>query len=285
MQKKYKDKDWLYQKYWGEGLTTIEIAKLCRVSKKTILNWMEHFKIKRKTPSEAHKKGRLIKNCKQCGKKFEAYPKRTKMFCSKKCARKYRVIEKNPVFKELYENRDLIYQKYVIEKLSSSQIGKLYGVNSSGILRLMKRHDIKRRSISEATKGHVPWNKGLKLPGLSLPLYEASFNELLFSYKYHAKRRNLEWDLNKEEFRNLTKQNCFFCGKAPNQGSHKNKGFNGIYVYNGLDRVDNKKGYLKENIVPCCSICNRAKSNRSYDEFISWIEKVNQFIKVKGEKK
>lgn len=35
----------------------------------------------------------------------------------------------------------------------------------------------------------------------------------------------------------------------------------------GIDRVDNNRGYELGNVVGCCLFCNKAKSNRSEDEF------------------
>lgn len=59
--KRYKDKDWLYGKYWDEGLSTYEIAKLCTVRDETIRCWLKSFSIKRRARSEALKL-RHIKN-------------------------------------------------------------------------------------------------------------------------------------------------------------------------------------------------------------------------------
>jgi len=50
---KYKDKDWLYQMYWVERLSTVKIAELCNISSQTILRWLRRFKIKTRTISEA----------------------------------------------------------------------------------------------------------------------------------------------------------------------------------------------------------------------------------------
>ena len=50
--KKYKNKDWLYQKYWGEKLSTYEIASLLGVNGRTIWEWMKKFNIRRRTSSE-----------------------------------------------------------------------------------------------------------------------------------------------------------------------------------------------------------------------------------------
>jgi hypothetical protein len=33
-------------------------------------------------------------------------------------------------------------------------------------------------------------------------------------------------------------------------------------------------GYVPGNVVPCCHICNLAKKDMSYEEFISWIDDV-----------
>ena len=44
----------------------------------------------------------------------------------------------------------------------------------------------------------------------------------------------------------------------------------------GFDRVDNKRGYTKENCVPACKICNSMKNVMTLDEFKSRIERINQ---------
>lgn len=38
--KKYKDKNWLYRKYWNKKLTIIKIAKLCKCYYVTIYEWL-----------------------------------------------------------------------------------------------------------------------------------------------------------------------------------------------------------------------------------------------------
>lgn len=53
--KKYKNKDWLYQKYVKEGLSTHEIAKVCKANSQTIVNWLRKFNIPVRTLSEASK--------------------------------------------------------------------------------------------------------------------------------------------------------------------------------------------------------------------------------------
>ena len=40
---------------------------------------------------------------------------------------------------------------------------------------------------------------------------------------------------------------------------------NGQYLYNGIDRIDNKLGYIKGNMTPCCKICNHAKHDLTFE--------------------
>ena len=47
------------------------------------------------------------------------------------------------------------------------------------------------------------------------------------------------------------------------------------HKYNGVDRVDNSLGYIKENCVACCKICNNAKSTLSISEWQEWIIRVH----------
>jgi deferrochelatase/peroxidase EfeB len=43
---------------------------------------------------------------------------------------------------------------------------------------------------------------------------------------------------------------------------------------NGLDRVDNNRGYVFSNVVSCCFKCNQMKGKLSVQEFLNHIIKV-----------
>ena len=69
---------------------------------------------------------------------------------------------------------------------------------------------------------------------------EASRNRLYRRYKSQAK---LDFKLTMEEAETLFKGICYYCGQSPNQISYAENMF-GKYIYNGIDRRDNKVGYI-----------------------------------------
>lgn len=106
----------------------------------------------------------------------------------------------------------------------------------------------------------------------SLPETEASFNNIFRQYKF---RRKNDFHLTKDQFKELTQQNCHYCDSEPKTYSNTDLiRHNKPYVYNGLDRIDNNLGYTLKNVVPCCEICNRMKLDMTYDQFILHIGKI-----------
>ncbi len=109
---------------------------------------------------------------------------------------------------------------------------------------------------------------------------ESAFNNTYRKYATGASRRGHAFELTKEEFRELTKMNCTYCGAEPATVA----GFvnsNGPYVYNGIDRVDNSIGYTKGNCVACCGMCNFAKGRNTVSKFEEWLDRA---VKFRGEK-
>lgn len=106
---------------------------------------------------------------------------------------------------------------------------------------------------------------------------ESSRNFLILKYKQSAKIRNHEWALTKKQAEELFQGDCFFCGSKPKAIISVKTGY-GEYIYNGIDRFDNNKGYTIENSVSCCKECNSMKSNKTVEEFLDHIEKVYQHM-------
>lgn len=124
-------------------------------------------------------------------------------------------------------------------------------------------------------------SKGAKNKPWQLPYGESALNALLYSYKRGAERRNLTFDLSREEFKKLVNSNCFYCGVEPNR-IFSNRG-NGSIVCNGIDRYLNEDGYTKENSVSCCKECNLSKNKRTAIDFLNHIQRIHDFQKRKEE--
>ena len=106
-----------------------------------------------------------------------------------------------------------------------------------------------------------------------LVLGRANMRDLICIYKTGADKRGYDFTLTEEQFKKLTSSNCYYCGGKPSNIYNK-KGSNGEYIYNGIDRKDNNKGYTVENSVPCCYTCNRAKGTLTLQEFKDWVKRL-----------
>jgi hypothetical protein len=104
----------------------------------------------------------------------------------------------------------------------------------------------------------------------------AAFNLVISAYKGHAREYNRAWELTDDDCRLLFKERCFYCRAEPSnirRGSSKAMQYASQYIYNGLDRIDNKKDYRRDNTVSCCIICNRAKRELSFEAFAEWLSR------------
>jgi hypothetical protein len=124
-----------------------------------------------------------------------------------------------------------------------------------------------------------------------LPNGLAGFNRLYSQYRVKAARRNYSFLLTPDEFKQLTQQSCIYCGKQPSMEersrSYKYNKAEGVklnttpYIYNGIDRKDNSRGYILDNCVPCCKTCNFMKGQLSYAKFLEHIKRIAQYQKEK----
>ena len=105
-----------------------------------------------------------------------------------------------------------------------------------------------------------------------LPNNQAIINKIINSYKNGAQARGYEWKLSNAYAKELITKECFYSGaKFSNEWDG--------YKYNGIDRVDNEKGYEEGNVVPCCKICNVAKHDMAQKDFIFWARSVADHTK------
>ena len=114
----------------------------------------------------------------------------------------------------------------------------------------------------------------LRKKGMVKRTVDSDVKSLMTVYKHGAKNRNKEFDLTFEIFKDLVTKNCHYCGDPP-QEKFTRAGKTKKIKLNGIDRLDNKKGYTIDNSVPCCTVCNRMKLNSSVDDFFNKIKRIH----------
>lgn len=94
-----------------------------------------------------------------------------------------------------------------------------------------------------------------------------SFEGRYQTYRQSAKNRDLQFDLTQDDFSSITKKPCNYCGE-----------YSDVYFntpYSGIDRVDSAVGYIKNNVVPCCTMCNRMKLDYNINV---WVDKMKKIL-------
>lgn len=100
------------------------------------------------------------------------------------------------------------------------------------------------------------------------PRGEALICSKYTSYRGGAKDRGYSFELSLEEFKILIKAPCAYCGRVGVNSISSNWD---TINYNGIDRVDNNKGYEISNCVTCCGPCNLMKGTLTSSEFLKMV--------------
>lgn len=96
------------------------------------------------------------------------------------------------------------------------------------------------------------------------------------------KHPSLTWTLDLAAYTQLVTGDCFYCGMQPQQEPQ------GVWMKgtglkrNGIDRVDNERGYEPGNCVSCCTSCNREKRHQSQQDFIDNTRRRYEHLKTRG---
>jgi hypothetical protein len=83
-------------------------------------------------------------------------------------------------------------------------------------------------------------------------------SSLYCQYRNRAIKKQLDFLLTPEDYNVIIKKECYMCGKKTDQ-----------HHQNGIDRMDNTKGYTLENVNACCCECNFIKKDYLYEELIN----------------
>lgn len=80
--------------------------------------------------------------------------------------------------------------------------------------------------------------------------YTRTLDEAWYDFRYGAIKRELIITVNYDDFVALAIKPCYYCGVYQSS------------TCNGVDRIDNNKGYISTNVVPCCTMCNMMKNDQ-----------------------
>lgn len=97
--------------------------------------------------------------------------------------------------------------------------------------------------------------------------------QLYARYKNDAKRRALDFCLGFDEAMELFQSNCAYCGEPPRRTNYIRVA-GSAFQYNGIDRINNSKGYEPENCAPSCLKCNEVKRAMTLHDFRQYVKKL-----------
>ena len=83
-----------------------------------------------------------------------------------------------------------------------------------------------------------------------------------YMYQKRAEEYRLPFEFTLDEFESLVKQPCYYCEIIQEKG------------FNGIDRKNQKEGYIGENCVSCCKVCNFIKGSLDNITFVQRVEHI-----------
>lgn len=99
-------------------------------------------------------------------------------------------------------------------------------------------------------------------------------------YKKHAEDKNRNFDLTLDQFYEIIKKDCHYCGSKPKINSIYSEKYGKNKIpepFNGVDRIDSSLGYSVNNCLPCCEKCNKMKLVYETNDFLNHIKQIYEF--------
>lgn len=136
--------------------------------------------------------------------------------------------------------------------------------------KLVRGYSLKRGDTQSC--GCLPKNRNVGFDRKYPTAEEASWAYNYSQYASNAKIRGIPFSLSFEQYKEICSKGCVYCDEPP-ETRPAQRGRSSICA-SGIDRVNNNLGYDITNVVPCCTWCNRTKSNFDVKDFIKRCERV-----------
>jgi len=88
-------------------------------------------------------------------------------------------------------------------------------------------------------------------------------DQVFVQYQRKAAQRGLSFTLSLDEFKRIVQDKCCYCGEW---GEPR-----------GIDRRDNRVGYVPSNCQSCCKGCNFLKQGMTHYEFLNLVSKIARY--------
>ena len=96
------------------------------------------------------------------------------------------------------------------------------------------------------------------------------------AYSSSKRRSKGKHTLTREYFIEVRQKPCVYCGREAT-----------LIESNSVDRINSSKGYTKNNVQPCCDVCNKSKLDHYHEDFIEhskrMLEHLGYIIVEKGQ--
>lgn len=211
--------------------------------------------------------------CTNCKKEIDKKPSRitSNNFCSQECFHSFNKSQKRNL-------ETLIGQKYGLLEVIKEGNGKTYNGDKKvrtwivkcecGTEKELSTQVIKKAKSCGCLLGKPSHNWMYQPDRL-----DAVCKETYRNYKKGALKRNINFELEYEYFKNLIIQNCYYCGEM---NANQNRFEYDIHIkVLGIDRKNNDEGYTISNSVSCCKLCNFMKRNYDENIFVEQCKKIS----------
>lgn len=109
---------------------------------------------------------------------------------------------------------------------------------------------------------------------------ESMWRRLYTHAGHKSRKRGKEWKLSFEDYMEIIQMQCHYCDAEPGNSVDKAMDLGRLdprrrdYKYQGIDRIDSSKGYTRDNVLPCCWMCNKMKGTSTTGEILCHLRKM-----------
>lgn len=178
----------------------------------------------------------------------------------------------NELFRKRFENEEY-REKYYARKKNwrESNYSKVIEYwRKSRAKKFLEKTEEERAEIRKQNAAWMKqWRKDNREKVLQTYINKKESISLQYNvYTRTANIKNLEFDFTIEEFNELVKEECYYCGIIQEKG------------FNGVDRINPNLGYTKYNCKSCCIDCNMLKQSLPENIFLKRIQHILTYQEI-----